>query len=58
MIMKLKQNLFYNNVINNNDVISKNDVTLSVTNDHSMINYKVSQNYIDESLKSMKDKEI
>ena len=55
MIMKPKQNLF---VSNDDNVISKNDITLSVNDDHFMINDKVSQNYIDEdSLKSTKDEE-
>ena len=49
----------YNNVTNNDNVINKNDIALSVNNDHSMINDKVSQNYIDDdSSKSTKDKEI
>ena len=54
-----KTESFYNNVTHNDNVINKNDITLSVNNDHSMINDKVSQNYVDESsLKSTKNKEI
>ena len=53
-----KTESFYN-LTNNDDVISENDIALSVNNDHSMINDYVSQNYIDEdSLKSTKEKEI
>ena len=54
-----KTKSFYNNVTNNDNVINKNDITLSVNNDHSMINHNVSQNYTDEdSLKSKKNKDI
>ena len=52
---KAKTESFYNN----DDEINKNDITLSVNDDHSMINDKVSQNYIyEDSLKSTKDKEM
>ena len=54
-----KTKSFYDNVTNNDDVINKYDIALSIDDDHSMINDKVSQNYIDEdSLKSTKNKEI
>ena len=49
---------FYNNVTKNDDVINNNDITLSVPDNHSFINYNISHNNIDEdSLKSTKDKE-
>ena len=53
-----KTESFYN-LSNNDNVINKNDIALSVNYAHSMINDNASQNYIDEdSLKSTKDKEI
>ena len=55
---KAKTESFYN-LTNHDDVINKNDIALSINNDHSMINDKVSQNYIDEdSLKSTNDKKL
>ena len=51
-----KTESFYNTVCNNDNIINKNNITLSVNDDHSMINDKVSQNYI--SLKSIKHEEI
>ena len=39
---KAKTESFYNNVTNNDNVINKNDISLSVYDDHSMINNKVS----------------
>ena len=53
-----KTESFYNNVSVNNKVVNKNDISLSVNIDHSMINDKISQNYVDEdSLQSTKDRE-
>ena len=54
-----KTESFYDYTTNNDDAINNNNIILSINNDHSMINYNISHNDIDEdSLKSTKDKEI
>ena len=54
-----KTESFHNNITNNGDVINKNEIILSVNDDHSTINDKMSRNYIDEdSLKSTKVKDL